>query len=118
MNIANVTERFGLLTGLNNNEIFKWRTLIEDACNYINSVVIKREPDETDKSRIDMLCAIYAFKLYSLCADENITSFTAGDVRVTSPAENGSKAEKLWKEYCEKSGDLINTKGFLFGRVM
>lgn len=118
MNIANVTDRFALVSGIDKGEIYKWRALIDDACNYVTSIVIKNNLDKNDKTRIEMLCAIYAFKLYSLCADENFTSFSAGDVHFTSPAESVSKADKLWNEYCLKSSDLINCKGFLFGRVM
>ena len=52
-----------------------------------------------------------------MCNDDNITSFTAGDVHITSP-DGGSKAESLWKEYSQKSQDLLDTKGFIFGRVV
>lgn len=118
MNIANVTSRFALLSGLDNDEIYKWKTLIDDACDYVGSIVVKKNPDESETRKIEMLCAAYAFKLYSLCNDENITSFTAGDVQITSPESSESKGERLWKEYCQKFGELIDTKNFLFGRVM
>lgn len=118
MNIANVTSRFSMLAGLDNSEIYKWRTIIDDACAYISSHIIKENPDDVDTKRIEMLCAIYALKLYSLCNDENITSFTAGDVHITSPDGGISKADRLWKEYAKKSGDLISSDNFLFGRVI
>lgn len=122
MNIANVTSRFALLTGLDNSEIYKWKTLIDDACSYVGSLIKKKNPDSDEKSRIEMLCAVYAFRLYSLCNDdERITSFTAGDVEITSSAANSIlRAERLWQEYAQKSEDLIgaDNSGFLFGRVM
>lgn len=117
MNVVNITSRFALLTGLDKAELYKWRVLIDDACAYIKSHTKKTELDESETKRLEMLCAVYAFRLYSMCNDENITSFTAGDVHITSP-DVGSKAESLWKEYSQKSQDLLDTKGFIFGRVV
>lgn len=118
MNIANVTSRFALLSGLENSEIYKWKTLIEDACDYVKSITVKENPDESESRRLEMLCAAYALKLYSLCNDKNITSFTAGDVQITSPDRKETRGERLWKEYSEKYCELIDTKSFLFGRVV
>lgn len=117
MNVTNITSRFALLTGLDKSKLYKWRVLIDDACAYIKSHTVKTEFDESETKRLEMLCAVYAFRLYSMCNDENITSFTAGDVHITSP-DGGSKAESLWKEYSQKSQDLLDTKGFIFGRVV
>lgn len=118
MNIANVTSRFALLSGLDNSEIYKWRTLIEDACDYVKAITVKDNLDESETRKLEMLSAVYALKLYSLCNDENITSFTAGDVQITSPKSCENKVERLWKEYSEKYSELIDTKEFLFGRVI
>ncbi len=118
MNIANVITRFRLLTGISNDEIYKWKALIDDACDYVNSVLIKKELSESEARKVEMLCAVYALKLHSLCNDENITSFTAGDVQITSPENRTDRGEKLWREYSEKCRDLIDTKEFLFGRVI
>lgn len=118
MNVANITSRFALLTGLDNSSLYKWRVLIDDACAYIKSHTKKTALDESETKRLEMLCAVYAFRLYCMCNDENITSFTAGDVQITSPDGAKDKAELLWKEYSEKSQDLIDTSNFIFGRVI
>lgn len=118
MNIANVITRFGLLTGIQNDEIYKWKALIDDACDYVDSILVKRELSERESRKVEMLCAVYALKLYSLCNDENITSFTAGDVHITSPENRINRGEKLWREYSEKCRGLVDTKDFLFGRVV
>lgn len=122
MNVANVTSRFALLAGLEDDEIYRWKMLVDDACGYIESIVIKDDCGADDKKRLEMLCAAYAFRLYSLCGSEGKTdSFTAGDVHITSSAADGAeRAEKLWREYAEKSDDLIdlNRSEFLFGRVI
>ena len=118
MNIANVTSRFAMISGLDGNEVYKWRTLIDDACVYIETHSKTKNPDENEIKRLEMLCAVYAFRLYCMCNDENKTSFTAGDVKITSPDGGKNKGESLWKEYVGKSGDLIDTQSFLFGRVI
>lgn len=118
MNIANVTSRFALVANLDNSEIYKWRILIGDACNYIYSHLKKRNLSKNDKRRVEVLCAIYAFRLYSLCNAENITSFTAGDVRIESSGNDIKKADRLWNEYAGKWHDLIDSENFLFGRVI
>ena len=52
MNIANVTSRFALLSGLDNSEINKWKTLIDDACDYVKSITIKENPDESETGKL------------------------------------------------------------------
>ena len=118
MNIAIVTSRFALLSGLSNSEIYDWKGIIDDACNYVSSIVIKENPDASDNIRLEALCAVYAYRLYSLCNEQEISSFKAGVVCVTSHAGVTGKAEKLWQEYLNAYSDLVENKRFLFGAVM
>ncbi len=117
MNIANVTSRFMLLSGASKDEAYRWRPLIDDALGYISSKIKKSDLSENDIKRLEALCAVYALRLYRLSGDESITSFKAGDLSVTSPADGGA-AEKLWREYADKAQDLIDDDKFLFGRVV
>ncbi len=117
MNIANVTKRFASLSGFDGEQISKYRFLIEDACNVIQSRCKKAELNDGDLGRLETLCAVYALRLTSMCNDENISSFTAGDVKITSSAASG-KYDRFWQELLAKSQDLIRQDGFLFGRVM
>ena len=118
MNIANVTSRFALVANLDNSEIYKWRILIGDACNYVYSHLKKRALNKNEKRRVEVLCALYAYRLYSLYKAENITLFTAGDVRIESSGDEIKKANDLWYEYAGKWRDLIDSENFLFGRVI
>lgn len=118
MNIANITSRFALLCGIDKEEAYKWRTLVDDATAYVQSILVKDNLSESDKRRVEALCAVYAHKLYRLCNDERISSFSVGDVSVTSPKTSDISAENLWKEYAQKAQDLISDEKFLFGRVM
>lgn len=67
---------------------------------------------------LSFLCAVYAYKLYVMCGKSEVSSFKAGDVTVTAPADEGDKAEKLWQDQLAKCSDLIKKEGFLFGRVV
>ena len=109
MNIANITKRFALYSGIDGAEAYKWKSIIDDAVVYVNS--------EDDELRLENLCAVYAFKLYSLCNDDSISSFSAGDLKISSSADGESRAEKLWREYADKSQDLIGREKFLLGVI-
>lgn len=119
MNIAEVTSRFALLSGIDNERLFKWKPLIEDACAYVESISTIKTPSIAQTKRLEMLSAVYALKLYSRCGDEKITSFTAGDVTIASSANGAASADELWKEYLSESSDIVDAgSDFLFGRVI
>ena len=108
MNIANITKRFALYSGIDGAEAYKWKSIIDDAVVYVNSIVTKGNLSEDDELRLENLCAVYAFKLYSLCN---------GDLKISSSADGESRAEKLWREYADKSQDLIGREKFLLGVI-
>ena len=118
MNIEHVTERFALLASLDSNELPRWGTLVRDACAYVQAHCTVKDPDAEQTARLEALAAAYALKLYGMYADEGITQFVAGDVRLTSSAGTGKKANSLWDELLRSNADLIHTGGFLFGRVI
>ncbi len=118
MNIANITSRFALLSGIDAEKAYKWRSVIDDAVDYVSSIITKPKLSESDTKRLEVLCAIYAFKLYRLCNDESVSSFSVGDVSITPPAAKADTAEKMWREYVEKAQDLVSEEKFLFGRVI
>ena len=53
-----------------------------------------------------------------MCGSEELRSFVAGDVRITSSAGVREKAESLWNALSAENSDLVGGSGFLFGRVM
>ena len=63
MNIANITKRFALYSGIDGAEAYKWKNIIDDAVVYVNSIVTKGNLSEDDELRLENLCAVYAFKL-------------------------------------------------------
>ena len=114
MNIANITKRFALYCGIDGSEAYKWKSIVDDAVLYVESLVTKDNLSDNDEERLENLCAVYAYKLYSLCNDDSISSFSAGDLKISSSADGESRAEKLWREYADKSQDIIGREKFLF----
>lgn len=106
------------LTGVPLNEMCRYHALLDDACAFVQEHCAVSEPNENQMRTLELLAAVYAFRLYEICSAENITSFTAGDVKITSSAAAGGKAEALWQELCEKNTDLIQVTGFIFGRIV
>ena len=60
MNIANITKRFALYSGIDGAEAYKWKSIIDDAVVYVNSIVTKENLSEDDELRLENLCAVYA----------------------------------------------------------
>lgn len=118
MNTGNIVEKFELLSGIESDDAIKWRCVIDDACAYVYSKITAKELSASDERRAEFLCAVYAYRLYAMCRKDEVSSFKAGDVTVTSPANEAEKAEKLWQDQLVKCSDLVKQEGFLFGRVV
>ncbi len=119
MNIEGVNERFLLFSGIEISELARWQPLIEDACRAVSARCIVPSPDEEQQKRLEALAAAYAFRLFSRCGGEQISSFTAGDVHITSSAGAEEKGEALWRSLCEESSDLLKSgSGFYFERIV
>lgn len=118
MNKANIAQRFALLCGIDTSEAEAWLPLIEDACDAVRARLRRELSGEADRRRAEALCAAYAYRLYCLSGSSGITAFSAGEVHVTSSAGGSDRAEKLWQRLIAESGDLIESDGFIFGRVI
>ena len=53
MNIANITKRFALYSGIDGAETYKWKSIIDDAVVYVNSIVTKGNLSEDDELRLE-----------------------------------------------------------------
>ena len=60
--------------------------------------------------------AVYAYRLYEMRGSD-VTSFTAGDVKITSSAGGKGGAEALWQEQKKLCSDILRAENFLFGRM-
>ena len=118
MNTGSIVEKFELLSGTESGDSLKWRSIIDDACAYVYSRITKGRLTYNDERRLELLCAVYAYRLYAMCGKSEATSFKAGDVTVTSPANEAERAEKLWQDQLIKCSDLVRKEGFLLRRVV
>ena len=117
MNIANVTAGFAAYTGLSGDELLAQSALIENAAGYIDSLCAVENPDCRQTKRLENLCAVYAYRLYETRGVSDVTSFTAGDVKITSSAGGKGGAQALWQEQKKLCADLLRAENFLFGRM-
>lgn len=117
MNIANVTARFAAYTGLSGDGLLSQSALIESALDYINSLCAVENPDCRQTKRLENLSAVYAYRLYEMRGGSDVTSFTAGDVKITSSAGGKGGAEALWEEQKKLCSDILRSENFLFGRM-
>ncbi|RGH87718.1 hypothetical protein DW745_06560 [Ruminococcus sp. AM28-29LB] len=115
MNIANITKRFALYSGIDGAETYKWKSIIDDAVVYVNSIVTKGNLSEDDELRLENLCAVYAFKLYSLCNDDSISSFSAGDLKISSSADGESVPKSCGGNMPTSRRTLSAEKNFCLG---
>ena len=118
MNIDNVCTRLMMLSGLDADEILKWRTTVEDACGYVLSLSKTDSPDDGQLKRLELLAAAYALYLFELSGGTRVNKLTAGEVRLELSSDGAADAARLWKELSAHNADLIRTEDFLFGRVM
>lgn len=116
MNIANVTAKFAVFSGVNSDELFDLGPLIDSAVSYIERHAKTDNPTDGQTERLELLSAAYAYKLYDMRNGADITSFTAGDVKITSP-KGGNGGEKLWLEMLRANSDLVSGDEFIFGRM-
>ena len=103
------------LSGKDVSEMCRWRGLIEDACRYVEAHAAVTAPDREQSARLELLAAAYAYRMLEICDTDRLTSFTAGDVKFTS---SDGRAEQLWQQLCRDNSDLLNTNGFIFGRIV
>ena len=118
MSIENVTDRFMAMAGIDSEELPKWSALISYACDFVQSRCVTDDPDRDQTRRLEMLCAVYALKLFGMCGDNDLTQFVAGDVRLALSADRHTPAHRLWEELALHNADLVRVGGFLFCRVL
>lgn len=118
VNIANVTARFAQLSGLQREELSDRSMLIADACGYVEAHCRVTQPDEHQCNTLEMLASVYALRLYELCnVNDAVTSFSAGDVKLTSSGAASDRGQRLWEQLCREHSDLLDCGNFLFGRM-
>lgn len=107
-----------MLSGAEVEQMCRWRTLVEDACAFVQAHTVISSPDAAQSRAMELLAAAYAYRLYEICNADGLSSFTAGDVKITSSASQGHSADALWRSLCAEYAELLDNKGFIFGRIV
>lgn len=121
MSLKNVTDRFLLLSGIEESEIQRWLPLCRDSLEFIESRLKNKQDLEENICRISSAAAALAYYSYSLTASAAFEPkrFKAGDVEIESSNSGMAEAAKaLWLSEKEKLGDLLKDECFFFGRII
>lgn len=119
MDINSVSRRFALLSGVDGDELEELMPLIEDSVAYVGSLLKKNVDTRENSTLLCAAAAAYACYKWSLVnAGRNITSFAAGDMRVTADSsDTENSAYRLWINSLSEISPLTEDGGFFFKGV-
>lgn len=112
IDIENVNDILKSVGDYSDDQLKKYRKVVDNAVSVINSMT----ESQGSNSKIDYLCALKAnYDIVLLSASEdNITSFTAGDVSITQGTDLIAFAKQLYTNALNDCADLIKDNGFAF----
>ncbi|MCM1114361.1 MAG: hypothetical protein NC397_02570 [Clostridium sp.] len=109
-----VNQELKRLFDFEDTELEKYNDLIVNAVNCVNTL-LKENADEND-TRIVHLCAMKAYSQIEVLHNDDVASFSAGDVSFTR--DTSSKGiELLLQEALNACSDLVSVSGFAFKAV-
>lgn len=119
MSFKDVTDRFALVSGLEQEEISKWVFVITDCIKYFESMLNGKALDDAQKVRVSNACAVYAYYKYSLYKfADNSSKFKAGDIEITKAENVTDKAHTMWQQEKREIRDIVDFDNFSFVRVV
>lgn len=115
IDIENVKRITALLGGYESDEIEQYSPIIENAAAVVNSS-LKNGDFETDVRVIYLAAtkANYDISLVLCSGGDNITSFTAGDVKIVEGGDNVAYARRLYENAQIACKSLVADNGFCF----
>ena len=117
MNFENAQNRFRLLSGLDDEECEQWSPVLNDAVEYLNSIVVKKALSDSDKNRLGTLAGVLAYCKYMIYNVEAGSGFRAGEMTVYADKESIKNAQALWKNELKLNSDLVSESSFVFRTV-
>ena len=118
MNFENTQNRFRLLSGLSEDECENWSPVMNEAADYVNSIVIKKNLTDYDNDRLGTLAGVLAYCKYMIYGIEAGSGFRAGELTVNTDRATFKNAEALWQSELKLNTDLVSESGFVFKRVI
>jgi hypothetical protein len=114
--IEEVMERFTLIADLGSAAASRYRPLCLDAMAEINRKIRNNDP-----AAQGILCAAAAslalYRWALMNASDSVSSFAAGDVKVTKSADNVAMARQAWREAAAAAAPYLEDSGFVFERI-
>lgn len=110
-----VNQELKRLFDFEDTELEKYNDLIVNAVNCVNTL-LKENADEND-ARIVHLCAMKAYSQIEVLHNDDVASFSAGDVSFTRDTSSKDKAGLLLQEALNACSDLVSVSGFAFKAV-
>lgn len=121
MSLKNVTDRFLMLSGLDENDLQRWQTLCHDSLEYIESKLKDNRDSKENVCRISSAAAALAYYSYCLAQGTSIEPkrFKAGDIEIEQDFSGSLESAKaLWLSEKEKISDLLKDESFCFRRII
>ena len=121
MSLKNVTDRFIMLSGIEEEELQRWLPLCRDSLEYIESRLTSKDTAKENVCRVSSAAAALAYYSYCLTVSsaETAKRFKAGDVEIEQDySQRVEPAKSLWLTEKEKISDLLLQSGFYFGRTI
>lgn len=116
MQLEDILVRFAQLAGLNEDEAAPWENLCRDALAELSANV--RPGAVGGEALLNAACAALAFYRYSLVQAAGAeSSFTAGDMKITTGTQGVAVAERLWNTARCAAAPYLRDEAFCFRQV-
>jgi hypothetical protein len=112
-----VRTRLGEIAGFDQSQLEAYESYIVNAVSSVSAIL--KDTDSENDARIINLCAVKANYQILLTGelDDDIVSFTAGDVSYTKDTSSISRAKALLDSTLSDCSDLVISKSFAFKAV-
>ena len=120
MEVQQVMDRFALIAGLTSEEAAAWLPICRQATAEVEEMLRAPECAALLGDRLCTACAALTYYRYALCraCGEGVSSFQAGDVRITADQRNSvAIAQQLWREAKASLAGFVKQEDFWFKGV-
>lgn len=107
-----MTKELSLLLGCDEKDTDKYSDIINVAADSVKALL--KDEAHSNNARIMHLCAVKAYYHIMLTQEDEINSFSAGDVSYSKNTTALGRAEKLLNTAINDCSDLLKNKGFAF----
>lgn len=114
IDIDRVYEVLEVLSGKSADELRCLAPIVSNAISVMSRLVKEECHGEERAVFLTASKANYDIYLISQCENDGVTSFSAGDVKITQKSNDGNCAGEIYNSALQASADLILDNGFAF----